>query len=65
MSLTEQSQEQYTQYLEDQLEKLSSFMLYQKKENQKYNQLTQLMQDQNDKIKFLNDKVLLLELYQN
>lgn len=28
---TEHNREQYTQYLEDQLEKLSSFMLYQKK----------------------------------
>lgn len=28
---TEQNREHYTQYLEDQLEKLSTFMLYQKK----------------------------------
>ncbi len=31
INLTENDREQYTQYLEGQLEKLSSFMLYQKK----------------------------------
>ena len=56
--------EQYTQYLETQLEKFSAFMLSQRKENEKYNTLETVIGQQSEEILRLSEKIRLLELYQ-
>ena len=59
-SLSNFQKEQYTQYLETQLENLSAFMLSQKKENEKFKLWESTIAKQNEKIHELEAKINLL-----
>lgn len=56
--------QQYTHYLESQLEKFSAFMLSQKKDNERNKSLQAVIDRLEDNIRQLNDRIKMLEFYQ-
>lgn len=62
--LSDFQKEQYTIYLETQLEKFSAFMLAQKKDNQRCMHLEDLIETMGRNITQLTERIQLLEFYQ-
>lgn len=63
--LSQFQKEQYTAYLETQLEKFSAFMLGQKKENERYKLLEELISHHTGLLEQVQAKVKMLDFYQN
>jgi hypothetical protein len=63
--LSQFQKEQYTTYLEGQLEKFSAFMLAQRKENEKYKSIEDILSQHQKSIGQMKDQIELLEVYQH
>lgn len=63
--LSQFQKDQYTAYLESQLEKFSSFMLAQRKENDKYRNLEEIITQHNNSLAQIKGQIELIEVYQH
>lgn len=63
--LSQFQKDQYAAYLESQLEKFSSFMLAQRKENDKYQQLEQIIAQHHNSLTQMKGQIELIECYQH
>jgi septal ring factor EnvC (AmiA/AmiB activator) len=63
--LSQFQKDQYASYLESQLEKSGTFMLTQRKENEKYRHLEDMITQQHHSISNIKQQIELIEVYQH